>query len=93
MMDTHDISTAKDPGLRASMAALQRAAALARQTAMQTETHLVIMEGGKLVRLSADELREITSDGLVQRELFDYTQNSIEEISMKAMELRHKQDI
>lgn len=100
MMDTHDISTAKDPGLRASMAALQRAAALACQTAMQTETHLVIMEGGKLVRLSADELREIASDGLVQREPFDYTQwrqtldteDSIEEISMKAMELRHKQD-
>lgn len=58
-MSTHDISTAKDPDLRASIAAMQRAAALARKTAIQTDTHLVIMEDEKLVRLSADELRRI----------------------------------
>ena len=63
MMSTHDISTAKDPGLRASMVAMQRAAALARQTAIQTETHVVIMEDEKIVRISADELRQIASQG------------------------------
>ncbi len=51
-MDTKDITTAKDPGLRASMAAMQRAATLARKTAIQTDTHIVIMEGEKLVRVS-----------------------------------------
>lgn len=63
MMNTHDISTAKDPGLRASMVAMQRAAALARQTAIQTETHVVIMEDEKIVRISADELRQIATQG------------------------------
>ncbi|WKJ89941.1 hypothetical protein QZJ86_18330 [Methylomonas montana] len=56
-MNTPDISTAKDPALRASVVAMQRAALLARQTAIQTETHIVIVEDDKLVRISADELR------------------------------------
>lgn len=60
-MDTKDITTAKDPGLRASMAAMQRAAAQARKTAIQTDTHSVIMEGEKLVRVSADSLRPFDS--------------------------------
>ena len=62
-MKTPDISKAKDSDLRASMAAMQRAAALARQTAIQTETHIVIVEGGELVRVSADELRQMASEG------------------------------
>lgn len=62
-MSTQDISTAKDPGLRASMAAMQRAAALARQTAMQTETAVVIVEDEQLVRILADELRQIDTQG------------------------------
>lgn len=60
-MDTKDITTAKDPGLRASMAAMQRAAALARKTAIQTDTHIVIIEGEKLVRISPEELQQIDS--------------------------------
>lgn len=59
-MDTKDITTAKDPGLRASMAAMQRAAQ-ARKTAIQTDTHIEIMEGEKLVRISPEELRQIDS--------------------------------
>jgi len=35
-MNTRDISEAKDPELRGSMAALQRAALMARQIAIQT---------------------------------------------------------
>lgn len=57
-MPTRDISEAKDPVLRASLAALQRAALLARQTAIETGTNLVIAKDGRLLRLSADELRQ-----------------------------------
>lgn len=56
-MKSSDLSQAKDPVLRGSIAALKRAAALARQTAIQTETALVVMEGGRLIRIPADELR------------------------------------
>lgn len=57
-MKAKDISEAKDPDLRASLAALQRASQLARQTAIQTGTHLVIVKDGRLLRIPADELRE-----------------------------------
>lgn len=56
-----DISEAKDPDLRASMAAMQRAAELARHTAISTDTHLVIVENGELVRIPADVLRRESS--------------------------------
>lgn len=60
-MKTPDISTAKNPDLRASMAAMQRAAALARKTAIQTDTGIVIVRGGQIVHVSAQELRQTTS--------------------------------
>lgn len=53
-----DIATAQDPDLRASLAAMRRAARLARQTAMQTDTAIVIVQNGQMVRISAEELRE-----------------------------------
>jgi hypothetical protein len=53
-----DISEAKDPDLRASVAAMQRAAELARKTAIQTGTDLIVVKDGKLTRISAKELRE-----------------------------------
>ncbi len=56
-MSTPDIAQAQDPDLRASLAAMQRAAALARETAMQTNTNIVIVEDGRLVRIAAEELR------------------------------------
>lgn len=56
-MNAQDISNAKDPDLRASMTALRRASALARETALQTNTAVVIVENGKLVRVSSEELR------------------------------------
>jgi len=59
-MKTKDISEAKDPDLRASMAALQRASLQARKTAIQTGTHLVIVKDGQLLRISAEELRKQT---------------------------------
>jgi hypothetical protein len=56
-MKMKDISEAKNPDLRASMAALQRASLQARKTAIQTGTHLVIVKDGKLLRIPAEELR------------------------------------
>lgn len=56
-----DISQARNPDLRASVAAMQRAADLARHIAIQTNTHLVIVENGKIVRIPAEALREAAS--------------------------------
>lgn len=53
-----DISNAYDELLRVSMKALQRAAKMARKTAIQTGTDLIVVEDGKLVRISPNELRE-----------------------------------
>jgi len=53
-----DISIAKDPDLRASMAAMQRAAELARKTAIQMDTGIVIVRDGQIVHISAQELRQ-----------------------------------
>ena len=57
-MNTKDISKAKDPDLRSSLAALRRASALARQEAIQTDTHIVVAKDGKLVFIDAKALRE-----------------------------------
>ena len=48
--------------MRASMAAMKRAAALARETAIQTNTNIVTVENGKVVRISAEELRRKASE-------------------------------
>jgi hypothetical protein len=66
-MKTKDISEAKDPDLRASMAALQRAALQARKTAIQTGTNLVIVKDGQLLRISAEELSQQTEPNDVQK--------------------------
>lgn len=55
-MNRHDIANAQDPDLRASLTAMQRAALLARQTAIQTGTGIVIVQDGQLVHVSAEEL-------------------------------------
>ena len=52
-----DLNTTHDELLRGLMPALQRAAKMARETAIQTGTDLIIAEDGKLVRISPDELR------------------------------------
>ena len=43
--------------MRGSLAAMRRAAELARLTAIQTDTAIVIVRDGKPVRVSAAELR------------------------------------
>jgi hypothetical protein len=57
-MNAKDITQAKDPLLRGSLEALRRAAAMARQTAIQTGTELVIARDGQVVRIPAHELRK-----------------------------------
>ena len=61
-MNAKDISKAKNPDFRGSLAAMQRAAALARETAIQTNANIVIEKDGKLVWISADELRRQASE-------------------------------
>ena len=57
-MKPEDIKLARNPDLRASLAGMRRAAALARQTAIQTDTEIVLVRGGKPVRVSAAVLRK-----------------------------------
>lgn len=56
-MKQQDLFKAKNPDLRASLAAMQRAAELARRTALQTDTAIVVVQDGKLIRISAEQLR------------------------------------
>ena len=57
-MKTNDITKAKDPTLRGSLNALLRSAATARKVAIQTNTDLVIVKDGLLLRIPAEELRQ-----------------------------------
>jgi hypothetical protein len=57
-MKEKPILTADIPDARAAMTAMQRAAELARQTAIQTETAIIIVQDGKRVRVTAEELRQ-----------------------------------
>jgi hypothetical protein len=57
-MSRADISQAKNPALRGSLAAMHRAAMLARKTAIQTDTEIVQVRDGKVVRISARTLRK-----------------------------------
>jgi hypothetical protein len=56
-MTQQELSKARNPDLRASLAAMRRAAELARQTAIQTDTEIVAVRDGKLVRIPAEQLR------------------------------------
>ena len=57
-MKPQDLSKARNPDLRASLAAMVRAAELARQIAVQTGTAIVVVRDGKPVRITAEELRK-----------------------------------
>lgn len=56
-MNRADLSKAKNPALRGSLAAMRRAATLARNTAIQTDTAIVMVRDGKPVRIPAAQLR------------------------------------
>ena len=57
-MRPDQISQAKNKDLPASIVALQRAAQSAQETAVRTDTAIVVQQDGKLVRITADELRK-----------------------------------
>lgn len=61
-MNTKDIREAKDPDLRASLVAMQRAADLARTIAIQTDTGIVVVENGQIVHIPAAALRRERSE-------------------------------
>ena len=63
-MINNDISNAKNPDLRNALAALRRASLMARKIAIQTGTNIVVISDGKMIRISADELRRQEENSL-----------------------------
>lgn len=57
-MTQEELSKARSADLRGSLAAMQRAAQEARRIAIQTNTAIIVVRDGKIVRIPADELRE-----------------------------------
>jgi len=57
-MTPQDLSKAKNPDIRNSLAAIRRAAEMARQIALQTNTAFVMVRNGRTVRVPAEQLRE-----------------------------------
>ena len=56
-MIKNELANAKDKDLSLSLIAIKRAAAMARQVAVQTGTAIVIRENQKIVRLTAAQLQ------------------------------------
>ena len=56
-MKQEDLPQARHADMRGSLAAMRGAAELARQTAIQTDTAIVLVRDGKPVRVTAAELR------------------------------------
>ncbi len=65
-MKGQDITEAPTPEMRASLTALRRAAAMARQIAIQTGTDLVIFKDGKIVKVPAEQLLRESHDVFAQ---------------------------
>ncbi|MEO8006293.1 MAG: hypothetical protein ABI771_15365 [Betaproteobacteria bacterium] len=57
-MTADELSKAKDPDLPASLIAMKRAAKSARELAIRTNTAIILMQDGKVVRITAEELRK-----------------------------------
>jgi len=57
-MNQGELFKAKDKDLVNSMAAMKRAAAMARKAAVQTDTAIVVVQGKQIVRVTADNLRK-----------------------------------
>ena len=57
-MKQGQLSQAKDKDLPASLIALRRAACMAREQAVRTDTAIVVMRNRRPVRVTAEELRQ-----------------------------------
>jgi len=55
---TESISNAKNKDLAGSLIAIKRAAQSARELAVRTNTAIIVFREGKIVRVTADELRK-----------------------------------
>jgi hypothetical protein len=62
-MNLSDLDKAKDADLPASVAAMKRAAELARNIAIQTDTAIIVQQDGKLMRKTASELKAAATSG------------------------------
>lgn len=60
-MSKIDIANAKHPDLAASLIAMRRAAKSARERAIATNTAIVVVCDGELVRIPAETLREASA--------------------------------
>ena len=57
-MKSHElIENAKNKDLASSLVAMRRAARMAREQAVHTDTAIIVIRDHKLVRVTADELR------------------------------------
>jgi hypothetical protein len=61
-MTQQELSKTRNADLRASLAAMQRAARQARRLAIQTHTAIVIVKDGKVIRVPAEELLRQAED-------------------------------
>lgn len=57
-MNPNELGKAKDKDLATSMAAMKRAAAMARKAAVQTDTAIVVVQDKQIVRVTADDLHK-----------------------------------
>jgi imidazolonepropionase-like amidohydrolase len=57
-MNEKDLHLARNKDIPGSLAAMKRAAVMARELAVQTNTAIVVVRDGKIVRITADELRK-----------------------------------
>lgn len=56
-MTAQELIYAKDKDLPASLLAIQRAAELARKTALETNTGIAIIRDNQIIHVSAEQLR------------------------------------
>lgn len=57
-MTVQELSMAKDKDLITSLTAMRRAALMAREQALRTDTAIVVIQDNRLVRISAEEIRK-----------------------------------
>lgn len=57
-MTQQELSQAKDKDLAASLIAMRRAARMAREQAVRTDTAIIVIRNHRPVRVTAEELRK-----------------------------------
>jgi imidazolonepropionase-like amidohydrolase len=58
IMNEKDLHLARNKYILTSLIAMKRAAIMARELAVQTNTAIIVVRDGKIVRITADELRK-----------------------------------